>query len=83
MARCPHHNVQQYTECCLDCGRNVYETDDEYLSHLRQEAANVQRRLHGDEIEQLELRLGIRHPGNDHLWTPSGSEDCSGPSGCS
>lgn len=22
---CPHNNVQQFTEICLDCGRNIYE----------------------------------------------------------
>lgn len=23
---CPHRNVQQFTECCLDCGENIYQT---------------------------------------------------------
>lgn len=61
MARCPHKNVQQFTECCLDCGRNIYESDAEYLADLRK-----QKGLDG-EIEQLEAELGIKHPGN----TPS------------
>lgn len=25
MADCKHRNVQQWTECCLDCGQNIYE----------------------------------------------------------
>lgn len=57
MARCPHNRVQQYTECCLDCGRNIYETDAEYLSYLRSLKG-------GSEIERLEKELGIKHPGN-------------------
>lgn len=27
MCNCPHINVQQYTEICLDCGRNIYEPE--------------------------------------------------------
>ena len=25
---CPHKRVQQYSECCLDCGENVYTTPE-------------------------------------------------------
>lgn len=64
MARCPHNNVQQFTECCLDCGRNVYETDDDYLADLRAQKARRDKTDRDGEIEQLERELGIRHPGN-------------------
>jgi 5-bromo-4-chloroindolyl phosphate hydrolysis protein len=29
-----HGVVQQYTEICLSCGRNTYETKEEYYQHL-------------------------------------------------
>jgi hypothetical protein len=65
MARCPHKNVQQFTECCLDCGRNIYETDEEYLQYLR----NLKK---DDEIQRLEKELGINHPGNQSDdWYPN------------
>jgi hypothetical protein len=25
--KCPHNNVQQFTECCLDCGKNIWAED--------------------------------------------------------
>ena len=47
MARCTHSNgnIQQFTEVCLDCGRNVYETDEEYERYLKEEVENLRRRL--------------------------------------
>lgn len=65
MARCPHNNVQQFTEYCIDCGRNVYESDAEYLQYLKQRKAEKDRTTRSDQIEQLERELGISHPGND------------------
>ena len=64
MARCPHRNVQGFTEICLDCGRNVYETDEQYLAHLRQEKARRQQEegstATAREIEDLERELGLK-----------------------
>jgi len=65
MARCPHRNVQQFTECCLDCGRNVYETDEEYMAYLKQRKAEKDRNTTSNQIERLEKELGIKHPGNE------------------
>lgn len=47
MARCKHDkgNIQQFTEVCLDCGHNIYETDEEYAESL------------SSEIRQLEYQL--------------------------
>ena len=66
--RCPHRSVQQFTEMCLDCGRNIHETDAEYLRHLEEE---VDRRAQQQQVAEnstriidLERQLGIRHPGN-------------------
>jgi hypothetical protein len=60
MARCPHNRVQQFTECCLDCGRNVYESDEDYYKYLMERKGNTL----SNRIEQLEKELGISHPGN-------------------
>jgi len=27
--KCTHQNVQEYTECCLDCGNNIYQVGSE------------------------------------------------------
>jgi hypothetical protein len=74
MARCPHHNVQQFTEICLDCGRNIYESDEEYLDDLIKRKEQKDRKRRSDAIERLEKDLGIEHPGNrqddqsQHSW---------------
>jgi len=34
---CEHINMQQFTECCLDCGHNVYKTNDDYRQDLIKE----------------------------------------------
>jgi hypothetical protein len=52
MGRCQHKRVQDYTECCLDCGRNIWESDDEY-------EAKLDKRLQSQRIEEKERRLGI------------------------
>lgn len=64
MARCPHKNVQEFTECCLDCGRNIYETDEEYFAYLLQKKRSQQQTDRSNRIEELEKELGIKHPGN-------------------
>ena len=51
MARCEHKNVQDFTECCLDCGRNIYETDDEYEAYL-----DKQLQSHRIKIKELALK---------------------------
>lgn len=62
MARCPHNRTQQFTHYCLDCGRNEYESDEDYLKWLR--AEKKRRAGANSEIERLERELGIKHPGN-------------------
>lgn len=57
---CPHRNVQQFTECCLDCGVNIYETDADRVKRLRAEIASLTRtklQLLGDELEAERDRL--------------------------
>jgi len=34
---CPHNNVQQFTEYCLDCGYNIYTTKEEYYLDLQRQ----------------------------------------------
>ena len=64
MARCPHNRIQQFSECCCDCGRNIYETDEEYLRYLIKEKQKADKNTTSDRIERLEIELGISHPGN-------------------
>jgi len=43
----------------LDCGYNVWTTDEEYLKDLRQKALGVEKSKRRAEIEKLEDQLGI------------------------
>lgn len=56
MARCTHErgNIQQYTEICLDCGHNIYETDAEYAASLRSEIDSLRARKREHTISKLE-----------------------------
>jgi len=54
---CPHKNVQEFSECCLDCGYNIYTTEREYLEDLRRRANRCPEE---DEIRKLERELGIQ-----------------------
>lgn len=56
MARCKHDkgNIQQFTEVCLDCGHNIYETDEEYEASLRRELEGLRGELRKDRISKLE-----------------------------
>lgn len=56
---CPHANVQQFTECCLDCGYNVYTTELQYLDNLKKQLDPENSPLR-KEIRELEARLGIK-----------------------
>lgn len=31
---CEHQNVQDFTECCLDCGENIYCTSEEIYKRI-------------------------------------------------
>lgn len=53
---CKHERVQQFTECCLDCGYNIWTTEKEYLQDLRRKAGKTVNR---SEIRKLEKQLGI------------------------
>jgi formyltetrahydrofolate hydrolase len=66
MARCDHSrgNIQQFTEVCLDCGHNIYETDTEYEASLEKDVRFLQseltkQRIKGKEAlkEKLEREL--------------------------
>jgi hypothetical protein len=56
MARCKHDggNIQQFTEICLDCGHNIYETDAEYAASLRNEIDALRARKQQHTISRLE-----------------------------
>lgn len=34
---CKHRNMQTFTECCLDCGENVYTTMQEMIEQDNRE----------------------------------------------
>jgi predicted transcriptional regulator len=59
MARCDHKrgNIQQYTEICLDCGHNVYETDEEYYRSLLEEKKRLMKNTLSGKIEKLEAEI--------------------------
>lgn len=58
--RCDHSggNIQQFTEVCLDCGHNIYETDEEYIRSLETDIRSLksylQKRSNTKKIEALE-----------------------------
>jgi RIO-like serine/threonine protein kinase len=58
MARCKHNsgNIQQFTEICLDCGHNIYESDEEYEESLVRDIENLRSQLRKKNIEKLELQ---------------------------
>ena len=55
--RCPHNNVQQFTEMCLNCGRNIYETDAEYVKHLREKVAAKREQVRAAKLEREAEKL--------------------------
>jgi len=70
MARCTHNsgNIQQFTEVCLDCGHNIYESDADYEKSLHEDIRRLEDQLRTKRIEQLELkkeRLQIELKGDD------------------
>jgi len=71
MARCPHKNVDCF-EICLDCGRNQWESDQEYLKYLKSQLDNRRRSDLSERIEQLERELGIKHSGNSSCHNTNG-----------
>jgi len=56
MARCKHDkgNIQQFTEVCLDCGHNIYESDEEYEKSLREEIYHLRKELKQEQLADLE-----------------------------
>lgn len=77
MARCTHSsgNIQQFTEVCLDCGRNIYESDEEYAKYLESElrrfkADSLSKKIDAMEKEKarLEKELGTKDDDNDIGW---------------
>lgn len=56
MARCNHNrgNIQQFTEVCLDCGHNIYESDAEYEASLNRDIQRLQGELAKHRIDKKE-----------------------------
>ena len=72
---CPHNNVQQFTEICLSCGANIYETPEERVRRLRQKIAELQREdtvALGDRLEAEYERMRSERmpddPQNEGGW---------------
>ncbi len=74
MARCKHDkgNIQQFTEVCLDCGHNIYETDEEYEKSLRQEIYHLRKELKQEQLADLEK---TRDELRDELKKRRGNDD--------
>ena len=47
---CPHANVQQWTEICLDCGYNIYTSEEEYLSDLQNQATKKRKKSQDGKV---------------------------------
>lgn len=41
---CPHKNVQQFSECCLDCGENIYTKADDIRREESKEKARKEEK---------------------------------------
>lgn len=56
MARCNHSrgNIQQFTEICLDCGHNIYESDAEYEASLARDVRRLQDELAKHRVQRKE-----------------------------
>ncbi len=56
MPRCKHDkgNIQQFTEICLDCGHNIYESEDEYEASLKRDIYELRKQLQQERIADLE-----------------------------
>jgi hypothetical protein len=54
---CKHINMQSFTECCLDCGYNVYTTKAQYLADLQRQVDDADPVV--KNIRFLEKKLGI------------------------
>lgn len=74
MPRCKHDkgNIQQFTEICLDCGHNIYESDEEYEASLRRDIQRLRAELRThtidklqDEKDALERELGKNNDDNN------------------
>lgn len=51
---CQHVNVQQFTERCLDCGANIYESEDERYHRLKSEIDMMRCELNKRNNDELE-----------------------------
>lgn len=55
MTRCKHTGaIQQFTEICMECGHNIYETDAEYEASLRRDIHALQDKARERRIDELE-----------------------------
>lgn len=64
--RCPHNRVQDYTECCLDCGKNIYASDDDN-DPLIQEIRALRRDIADSKKEPFKVTWTY-DPDRDGPW---------------
>lgn len=73
---CPHRNVQEYTEYCLDCGYNIYTTREQYLADLRRK--NAQKSPSGvDETDPLVMEIRAAESGAGVVKSVADDEEYS------
>lgn len=68
---CPHHNVQQFTECCLDCGYNIYTTQAEYEADLAAQLRAQRQDASTKRIRAMERQLGYNVEDDPDDWYPN------------
>lgn len=56
MGRYQHNsgNIQQFTDVCLDCGRNINISDEEYEKSLIQEINSLRSKVREKRLYDLE-----------------------------
>lgn len=72
---CPHHNVQSFTEYCLDCGENIYTTAEEIMKREGIIDMNTQ------STDKKETKKA-KYTNPKAFWKVTTEGDCEGRSVC-
>lgn len=71
---CKHHNVQQFTEYCFDCGENRYTTVEEIMK--REGVTNMNAKPTADKNDKSK----VKYNNPEAFWKVTTEGDCEGRS---